>query len=201
MKSLVLPELQRLNIQLLSPCLPERCILDLDSTVETVYGNQEGAAVGVNAHKRGRKSYHPLLAFEGQSRLALHAALRPGNTHSSTDATAFVERTLSLLESRSLFESRGIGYVGKLKWTKRLQERVRECRDWKRYAEDDWIIEGITLLLYKATSWDKQRRVCVIRKAKRFAGDQLLLDQPELYWEYDMVLMINERYITYWIRL
>ncbi|WP_225999302.1 transposase [Paenibacillus sp. BJ-4] len=51
MKSLVLPELQRLNIQLLSPCLPERCILDLDSTVETVYGNQEGAAVGVNAHK------------------------------------------------------------------------------------------------------------------------------------------------------
>ncbi|MCP3781448.1 hypothetical protein [Paenibacillus sp. MZ03-122A] len=70
--------------------------------------------------------------------------------------------------------------------SKRLQERVRECRDWKRYAEDDWIIEGITLLLYKATSWDKHRRVCVIRKAKRFAGDQLLLDQPELYWEYDM---------------
>ena len=37
--------------------------LDADSEVQTVYGNQEGAAVGFNPGKRGAKSYHPILAF------------------------------------------------------------------------------------------------------------------------------------------
>ena len=58
------------------PCLPSEVILDLDSTVEIVYGDQSGAAKGTNPHKPGRKSYHPLLAFEGQSRLCLNAVLQ-----------------------------------------------------------------------------------------------------------------------------
>ena len=37
--------------------------LDLDSSVKTVYGRQEGRAKGYNPHKRGAPSYHPLLAF------------------------------------------------------------------------------------------------------------------------------------------
>ena len=35
-----------------------RVTLDLDSSVKTVYGNQEGANVGYNPHKKGKKSYH-----------------------------------------------------------------------------------------------------------------------------------------------
>lgn len=118
-----------------------------------------------------------------------------------------MQQTLTLLESRkvryarfdkgvggelfySLFESGAIGYVGKVKWTKRLQEQVGKCHHWKRYVDEDWIIEGLTLL-YKATSWERHRRVCVIRKAQRFQGDQLLFDQPELlelYWEYEAMV-------------
>jgi hypothetical protein len=37
--------------------------VDVDSTVKTVYGDQEGTAKGYNPHKRGARSYHPLLAF------------------------------------------------------------------------------------------------------------------------------------------
>ena len=37
--------------------------IDCDSTVKTVYGNQQGAAKGYNPDKKGAKSYHPLLAF------------------------------------------------------------------------------------------------------------------------------------------
>ena len=37
--------------------------IDCDSTVETVYGNQQGAEKGYNPVKKGAKSYHPLLAF------------------------------------------------------------------------------------------------------------------------------------------
>lgn len=37
--------------------------LNLDSTVLTRYGHQEGARKGYNPKKRGRPSHHPLLAF------------------------------------------------------------------------------------------------------------------------------------------
>jgi hypothetical protein len=48
---------------------PEHFILDWDSTVQTRYGHQEGAAAGYNPHKRGRKSHHPLLAVIAGTRL------------------------------------------------------------------------------------------------------------------------------------
>ncbi|GBF78525.1 putative transposase, partial [Paenibacillus sp. 598K] len=35
-------------------------------------GNQQGAKVGYNSLKRGRKSYHPLLVYEGASRMLLN---------------------------------------------------------------------------------------------------------------------------------
>ncbi len=138
-------ELRKLNLASIRPCLPDKPILDLDSSVETVYGNQAGAAKGVNSHKPGRLSYHPLLAFEGQTHLNLNARLRPGNTHSSTNALDFVQQTFELLgeckvayarfdkgfggeDFYQLWEGRKIGYVGKMKWTQRLANDVAACR-------------------------------------------------------------------------
>lgn len=197
-------ELKKLNQQVIDPCLPSELILDLDSTVETVYGNQQGAEVGANSHKPGRKSYHPLLAFEGQSRLCLNAALRAGNVHSSRNADEFVSETFDLLDGHTvkyarfdkgfggeefyhLWESRNIGYVGKMKWTKRLENEVKSCRYWKRFVDDDdWIIEGITMI-YKATSWKRARRVVIIRKAQLFddGQSQMIFDTD---WEYEAIV-------------
>ncbi len=169
----LLPELRSLNQEIIGPCLPEALILDLDSTVETVYGDQGGAAKGTNPHKPGRKSYHPLLAFEGQSRLCLNAVLRAGNTHSSTDAASFLKQTFKLMtrpvkyarfdkgfggeDFYQFWESRRIGYVGKLK------------------------------LIYKATSWKKPRRVVVIRKTQVIEDGQacLVLDTD---WQYEAIV-------------
>jgi len=39
-------DLRKLNHEVIHPCLPLELILDLDSTVETVYGDQAGAARG-----------------------------------------------------------------------------------------------------------------------------------------------------------
>ena len=44
-----------------------RLILDLDSTIVTVFGHQEGAAVGYNPRYRGKRSYDPLLCVEANS--------------------------------------------------------------------------------------------------------------------------------------
>ena len=196
-------ELRSINRDLIRPCLPTSLILDLDSTVETVYGDQANAAKGTNSHKPGRKSYHPLLAFEGQSRLCLNAVLRAGNTHSSTNALPFVEQTLALLEGQAvkyarfdkgfggedfyaLWEKRGIRFAGKMKWTKRLAAEVEKCRHWTRYVDGDWIIEGIALF-YQATSWDRPRRVTVTRKAQVVQDGQncLVLDTD---WQYEAIV-------------
>jgi len=56
-----------------------RLILDLDSTVVTVFGSQEGAAVGYNPRYRGKRSYDPLLCLEANSSFLWDTELRPGN--------------------------------------------------------------------------------------------------------------------------
>src|SRR5213593_4609781 len=56
-----------------------RLIFDLDSTVVTVFGHQEEAAVGYNPRYRGKRSYNPLLCVETNSTYLWDAELRPGN--------------------------------------------------------------------------------------------------------------------------
>ncbi len=54
-------------------------ILDLDSTVVTVFGHREAAAVAYNRHYRGKRSYHPLLCLEASSSLLWDTELRAGD--------------------------------------------------------------------------------------------------------------------------
>src|SRR5204863_3788172 len=56
-----------------------RLILDLDSTIITVFGHQEGAAVGYNPRYRGKRSYDPLLCLEANSSFLWDTELRPGD--------------------------------------------------------------------------------------------------------------------------
>lgn len=77
-------QLHRLNDQLLRqfihlPDRRSRLILDLDSTVVTVFGRQEGAAVGYNPRYRGKRSYDPLLCLEANSSFLWDAELRRGD--------------------------------------------------------------------------------------------------------------------------
>ncbi len=51
-------------------------VIDVDSTVKTAYGKQQGVSVGYNPHKRGAASYHPLLAFCAETKEILQGWLR-----------------------------------------------------------------------------------------------------------------------------
>jgi len=66
-------------------CLPQRFILDWDSTVQTRYGKQEGAEVGYNPHKPGRPSHHPLLAIVAGTRLCPYYRWRAGKATSAAE--------------------------------------------------------------------------------------------------------------------
>jgi hypothetical protein len=56
-----------------------RLIFDLDSTVLTVFGHQEGAEIGYNPRYRGKRSYDPLLCLEANSSFLWDVELRQGD--------------------------------------------------------------------------------------------------------------------------
>jgi hypothetical protein len=72
-------------------------VLDLDGTVLTVYGRQEGAKIGFNPKKRGRPSYLPLLCFEGQTADVWAGSYHPGNTPVSLVVRPLLRGALSRL--------------------------------------------------------------------------------------------------------
>lgn len=65
--------------------------LDLDTTVEPLFGSQEGALPGPNPRYHGRPSYHPILASIAETRTCVGAQLRPGNTSLGNADASFVE--------------------------------------------------------------------------------------------------------------
>lgn len=86
-----------------------QCIkwIDVDSTVKTVYGHQEGAAKGYNPHKRGALSYHPLLAFFPQTKEILQAWFRTGSAYTSNGIVEFMKQLLAHMPTHHRFVFRG----------------------------------------------------------------------------------------------
>ncbi len=64
--------------------------VNIDTTVETVYGNQQGARKGHNTKHRGKKGLRPLLCFIEETREYLIGKLRKGTTVSGKEAAAFI---------------------------------------------------------------------------------------------------------------
>jgi len=73
--------------------------LDLDSHVTPVYGTQQRAGLGYNPKKKGRKSYHPLLCFIGQTRDYIGGLFRSGKHHTSYHAVKFLKGMIKKLPS------------------------------------------------------------------------------------------------------
>ncbi|GJL76964.1 MAG: hypothetical protein NMNS02_30700 [Nitrosomonas sp.] len=160
--------------------------LDLDSTVMTRYGQQEGAARGYNPRKPGRYSYHPrkpgrysyhpLMAFVADTRMIANLWLRLGNSHSANNVLAFLDDSLNklggkrvaLLRADSGFsdqvflndlDQRDMHYLIALQLNQPLQRALVDETGW-------WVLDdGIELIAfdYQAPCWDKPRRVVGIR--------------------------------------
>jgi hypothetical protein len=176
---------------------PERFILDWDSTVQTRYGHQEGAVVGYNPHKRGRKSHHPLLAVIADTRLCPYYRWRAGNTSSATEwieAMEEAERWIGKLpwlnrgdvgfcseQTMAWHEKAGRPeYLFKLRLTKNLKRAMA------RLDEKDW--EGCSSkgllqtaeLTVQLNGWSQPRRVVVGRRLLGHTGGE----EDGEFWSY-----------------
>lgn len=87
--------------------LPPKLMFAWDSTVQTKYGQQEGAAVGSNPQQRGRKSFHPLLAVAAGPRLCPYYRFRRGDTVTATQWESAMEEGQSWLGSARVWLHRG----------------------------------------------------------------------------------------------
>ena len=76
-----------------------RICVDIDTTVETLYGNQQGGRKGHNTKHRGKKGYRPVLCFIEQTREYLIGKLRKGETISGKHTAAFIFRIKANLPS------------------------------------------------------------------------------------------------------
>ncbi len=56
----------------------EQINISIDTTVETVYGNQQGGRKGHNIRNRGEKGFRPVLCFIDETREYLAGKLRKG---------------------------------------------------------------------------------------------------------------------------
>lgn len=70
--------------------------IDIDTTVETIYGNQQGGRKGHNTKHRGKKGFRPVLCFIEETREYFAGKLRVGETMGSK-AVGVVIRNLQYL--------------------------------------------------------------------------------------------------------
>lgn len=162
--------------------------LDLDSTVLSRYGVQQGASRGYNPSKRGRASHHPLMAFVADTRMLANVWLRPGNAHTANNAIAFLQSSIEhlgpakrvgLLRADSGFcdkaflqhlEQNNTTYTVAMRLVRPLQHALVNATWWPLQESDEKghssDAPGIELceFSYQADSWDKPRRVIGVRQ-------------------------------------
>ena len=84
--------------------------LDVDTTVEPVFGDHDGALPGYNPRYHGRPSYHPILARCAETDTVVGAKLRPGNTSFGDDDAptvgAFIDRVREAAGKNTLIRVR-----------------------------------------------------------------------------------------------
>lgn len=177
-------------------------ILDVDSSVMTRYGEQEGSKVGYNPKKRGRASHHPLFAFVADLRMVANCWLRSGDTSSSNSCIHFLEETFTILQGKvvglfradsgfcsekifSFLETREtpIPYVIAGRMHAVLQQKIKDIKAWNALGEGIWISE----FTYQAKGWNKERRVVVIKQSielrPKASGKKLKLFDDSIYYE------------------
>ncbi len=158
-------------------------ILDLDTTIKSLYGHQEGAEIGYNPHKPGRPSHALHTYWVGNLRLVLDMQLQSGKKHSSGHGKAGLDRLLEELGLRGptlvrgdcdygnqdiieICERHNRRYLLRLRKTanvKRLIERLFNRTDWRAATQSSQGWQAIEDYI-RLAGWSKERRVVVLRR-------------------------------------
>jgi len=164
-------------------------ILDIDTTIKTLFGKQSGADVSYNPHKPGRPSHALHTYFVSHLRMVLDVVVSPGKQHTAAHARPGLNDILDSLSKEQLpalvrgdcgfgnepfigeLEKRNQSYLFKLRQTSGVKKMLR-----RQFARKDWTVPGPSDQGWSAVEdtlklagWDKSRRVVILRRAARSA--------------------------------
>jgi len=184
--------------------------IDVDSTVKTVFGFQEGAAKGYNPHKKGALSFNPQVAFCSATKEILQAWLRTGSAYTSNGIVAFMQQLVANLPQQMRIVFRGdSGYF------------VGELLAWLEASGHGYLIKvklkGLVTLLdqqawqsishrsgwqqcefvHQCGTWSRSRRFVAVRRLKKLPDDSA---QKTLFPDpvYDYFCYVTSERLTPW---
>jgi hypothetical protein len=162
-------------------------IADIDTTIKTIYGEQEGATIGYNPHKPGRPSHAYHTLFLANLRIILHTEVAPGNKSSSGEAMPAIWRFYDDLpkshrpylmrgdvgfgNEKNLYEceKRAQNYLFKIRRSPGVRREFdalcRQAQNWTR-AGEGWESAESHLQL---SGWTRSRRCVFLRRLLRTA--------------------------------
>jgi hypothetical protein len=184
-----------------------RVHLDVDTTVEPLFGHQEGALPGPNPRYPGRPSYHPLLAVVAETETCVGAVLRPGDRGlGGDDAQSFrtyVDRVRAAIapdtdlvvridaggDCAEFFDeisAAGAHFLVKARLTADLLGAVAHHTTWTTV---DWDADGrpvrqVAEIDFARKEWQERGlrvRVVAVRSRERDVGKQVFLWQDLEY--------------------
>lgn len=180
-------------------------IMDIDATVKTLYGNQEGAEVGYNPKKPGRPSHTYHTYHIANIRMILDVEVESGKHGAACYSAPKLWQLLDELPKEAwpafirgdasygnetimqASESRELKYLFKLKCTtnvKRLIAKMVKERDWDPVGQG-W--EGVESEL-RLSGWSLSRHVVLLRKkmsSKRMLANKKSKKQQQLELFFD----------------
>ena len=188
-------------------------ILDIDSHVIPRYGSVEGAEVGYNPRKPGRRSHHPIVAFIDQFNMCVNGWLRQGRTDASNNLRHFIEETLDILGNISVklvradsgfcnqralkaFEDNGLKYIVRARMSRNVKRTLLYMLKWRQLGEGFEVGEG-QLKLWK---WKESRRIVAVRLRKdvfkHSTGESLLIGGVEVRPQWVYHAFVTNTYLS-----
>jgi hypothetical protein len=181
--------------------------LDIDTTVEPLFGHQEGALPGPNPRYHGRPSYHPILCRIAETRTSVGALLRPGDTALGADDVNYfrvlVRRVKQSLRKEQLLRVRvdaagdctdlmaaigdeGAHFLTKAKLTKDLLAAVFAHNNWRTVIENDdgTPARQVADIPFARAVWKEAGlsvRVIAVRTLEQTSGKQVQLWDDQDY--------------------
>jgi hypothetical protein len=175
--------------------------LDVDTTVECVFGTQQGALPGPNPRYHGRASYHPILVYAAEAGVCVGALLRPGDTAlGDTDAprikswirrfrdevghevlvTVRIDAGGECAAILGAFHDAGARFIVKAKLDFDLRAAILRVKKW---TSVDWDAFGrptrqVAVVSFHRKSWEDRQhafRVIAVRTLDRETGKQVHL--------------------------
>jgi hypothetical protein len=172
-------------------------VLDTDTTVHTLFGNQMGARKGYNPKNKGKKSFQPILTFLAETKEYVAGELRNGDRPSGKQIAAHLQMVFASVptmvktllaradsgfycwDAVEAYESVKCGFIIVARKTARLVEQLKAA-EWKRSPQTD--ADGQCEFRYQPDGWGEAYRFLALRyEKKREVGAADEVEQYQLF--------------------